>query len=113
MAERVPAKSGEVVYYMPHQAVLRETSSTTKLRVVFDCSSSNGSTKYLNDCLEVGLNLNLDVVELMINFRINKVALVADVEKAFLQIQVKEDDRDALRYLWYEGKPQKEARYRK
>ncbi|XP_064465049.1 uncharacterized protein LOC135376466, partial [Ornithodoros turicata] len=107
MAERVPAKSGEVVYYMPHQAVLRETSSTTKLRVVFDCSSSNGSTKSLNDCLEVGPNLNPDVVELMINFRINKVALVADVEKAFLQIQVKEDDRDALRYLWYEGKPQK------
>ncbi|XP_064465083.1 uncharacterized protein LOC135376504 [Ornithodoros turicata] len=107
MAERVPAKSGEIVYYMPHQAVLRETSSTTKLRVVFDCSSSNGSTKSLNDCLEVGPNLNPDVVELMINFRINKVALVADVEKAFLQIQVKEDDRDALRYLWYEGKPQK------
>ncbi|XP_064475845.1 uncharacterized protein LOC135389743 [Ornithodoros turicata] len=105
MAERVSLTEGQKVYYMPHQAVFRESSSTTKLRVVFDCSSSYGNAKSLNDCLESGPNLNPDVVELLLNFRLNKIALVADVEKAFLQIQVKEDDRDALRYLWYATKP--------
>ncbi|XP_038120327.1 uncharacterized protein LOC119770111 [Culex quinquefasciatus] len=42
-------------YYMPHHAVLRPTSSTTKLRVVFDASAKQGSTaKSLNEVLHVG-----------------------------------------------------------
>ncbi|XP_064482842.1 uncharacterized protein LOC135395675 [Ornithodoros turicata] len=109
MAERVVDEVDEgqsVVYYMPHQAILRESSSTTKTRVVFDCSSSCGSTKSLNQCLEAGPNLNPDVVGLLLNFRVHKIALVADVEKAFLQITVREEDRNALRYLWYETKPE-------
>ncbi|XP_064470203.1 uncharacterized protein LOC135384953 [Ornithodoros turicata] len=105
MAERVYSDEEDVVYYMPHLAVLRDSSTTTKLRVVFDCSSSCVTAKSLNQCLEARPNLNPDVVELLMNFRIKKIALVADVQKAFLQIEVRKEDRDALRYLWYETTP--------
>ena len=33
-------------------------------------------------------------------FRCHHVALVSDVEKAFLMVSVEEKDRDCLRFLW-------------
>jgi hypothetical protein len=35
-----------------------------------------------------------------LRFRVNRVALVADIEKAFLNVGVDKDDRDCLRFLW-------------
>ncbi|XP_064480512.1 uncharacterized protein LOC135394016 [Ornithodoros turicata] len=92
-------------YYMPHQAVIREGASTTKLRVVFDASSHDAKAKSLNDNLESGPNLNCDLVALLLNFRKYRVAMVADIEKAFLQIGVTDADRDALRFLWLKEAP--------
>lgn len=37
------ALQGENVYYIPHHAVIKEDSTTTKLRVVFDASSKTTS----------------------------------------------------------------------
>ena len=36
----------------------------------------------------------------MIRFKENKIALVADNEKAFLNVEVNKEDRDCLRFLW-------------
>lgn len=110
IAERVDDEgrdqgAAKVLYYMPHQAVVRENSSSTKLRIVFDASSHCANSKSLNDSLESGPNLNPDLVALLRNFRTHPIALVADVEKAFLQIGVKEEDRDTLRFLWYKDPP--------
>src|SRR5699024_8655073 len=33
-------------------------------------------------------------------FRVNKIAVTSDVEKAFLQIGIRPEDQDWLRYLW-------------
>lgn len=49
------------VYYIPHQAIFRDNSSTTKIRIVFD-ASSHECNKSLNDNLESGPNLNPDLV---------------------------------------------------
>lgn len=43
-----------VCYYLPHHAVFKNTSTTTKLRVVFDASCETQSSKSLNDALLVG-----------------------------------------------------------
>lgn len=104
VAEKVSENSGyesNLCYYMPHQAVIREDRETTKVRVVFDASSSSIKGRSLNDNLEAGPNFNEDMLSLLLNFRKEKVALVGDVEKAFLQIAIHEDDRDALRFLWW------------
>lgn len=70
-------------YYMLHQAVLRESSGTARLRVVFDASSHGNKSKSLNQNLESGPNLIADLVGLLLNFRSHRIALV---ERRMIQI---------------------------
>ena len=87
------------VHYIPHHAVIRRDKSTTKVRVVYDASAKlNGPS--LNECLYSGPPLHCKIFDILIKFRTHPIALVADIEKAFLMIQVAESDQDALRFLW-------------
>ena len=88
------------VYYLPHRPVVRDSSSSTKVRPVFDASAIGYNGISLNDCLECGPSLNPDLVEVLLRFRKWKVALTADITKAFLQIKVKREDQDVHRFLW-------------
>ena len=54
----------------------------------------------LNSCLEAGPALHPDLVGILLRFRKNQVGVMGDVEKMFLQIGLKEEDRDSHRYLW-------------
>ncbi|XP_028409306.1 uncharacterized protein LOC114531905 [Dendronephthya gigantea] len=91
----------ERVHYLPHQAVIRREAVTTKLRIVYDASSKEGkSGTSLNDCLHVGPSLNPLLYSILIRFRENRIALVGDIEKAFLNVEVDKADRDCLRFLW-------------
>jgi len=48
-------------FYMPHHAVLKETSSTTKLRVVFNGSENSSNGVSLNDILMIGPKVQDDL----------------------------------------------------
>ena len=38
--KEVPKKpTGEVIHYVPHQPVIREEAESTRMRIVYDCSS--------------------------------------------------------------------------
>uniref|UniRef100_A0A7I5E995 DUF1758 domain-containing protein n=1 Tax=Haemonchus contortus TaxID=6289 RepID=A0A7I5E995_HAECO len=88
------------IYYIPHQAVFKESSSTTKLRVVFDASSKRKGAYSLNDCLHQGPSLLPDLVGILLRARLHPFLLIADVEKAFHQIRLQRSQRDATRFLW-------------
>ncbi|KAK5967304.1 Integrase catalytic domain-containing protein, partial [Trichostrongylus colubriformis] len=88
------------VYYIPHQAVVKESSTTTKLRVVFDASSHYKGAPSLNDCLHPGPSILPDLVGILLRSRLPQYLLISDVEKAFLQIRLQLDQRDATRFLW-------------
>lgn len=103
MAEVVNSEPNSVSYYMPHQAVIREDKTTTKLRVVFDASSHSTESISLNDCLHAGPNLNPDILGILLRFRWHKIAITGDIEQAFLQISLAPEDRDAVRFLWIEN----------
>ena len=93
---------GNTVHYMPHHGVYK--ASTMKLRIVYDGSSRPGKGAYsLNDCLEPGPNLMNSLVHILLRFRKGKFACMGDIVKAFLQVEIDEPDRDALRLLWIEG----------
>nr|XP_027222490.1 uncharacterized protein LOC113814643 [Penaeus vannamei] len=80
--------------------LVKESSSSTKVRPVFDASATSYNGTSLNDCLESGPSLNADLVKVLVRFRKWKVALTADITKAFLQICVRPEDRDVHRFLW-------------
>ena len=54
----------------------------------------------LNDCLYSGPSLLPSFADVLMRFRFHKVALVADIEKAFLMVSISPSDRDALRFIW-------------
>ena len=87
-------------HYLPHHAVVRQNSSTTKVRIVYDASARAANTPSLNDCLQKGPKFNQLVFDILLCFRTFSVAITADLEKAFLQISAAEHDRDYLRFLW-------------
>ena len=100
----VDLERAERVHYLPHQAVIRREAVTTKLRIVYDASSKESkSGTSLNDCLQVGPSLNPLLYSILVRFRENRVALVGDIEKAFLNVEVNEGDRDCLRFLWVDN----------
>ncbi len=79
--------SGNMKHYLPHHVVLNPQKPTTKIRVVYDASAKTRSTdSSLNECLLRGPVMLHNLCGLLMRFRIHKVALVADIEKAFLQI---------------------------
>ena len=87
-----------------HQAVVHRDAETTKLRIVYDASSKERKDwTSLNDCLHMGLSLNPLLLEILVRFRENKIALVGDIEKAFSNITVNSVDWDNLRYLWVDN----------
>ena len=87
------------LHYLPHHTVICTDKTTTKLHIVYDASAkSNGPS--LNDCLYTGPKFNQLILDILVRFHLFKVALTADIEKAFLMISVAEHDRDVLRFLW-------------
>ena len=90
------------VHYLPHLPVVRSDRSTTKVRVVYDSSAkSSESNLSLNDCLQKGPNLIPKIFKVLVRFRSYPIAVTANIEKAFLMIEIEESDRDMLRFLWF------------
>ena len=87
--------------YLPHQTVKRDDHSSTRLRVVFDASSKILGPS-LNDTLYKGPCLTPLLFDVLLLFLFNATGIVADIEKAYLQISVADCHRDFLRFLWFD-----------
>ena len=55
----------------------------------------------MNDVLCAGPNLLPHLFDLFLRFRLHKMALTRDIEHAFLNISVNPNERDLLRFLWF------------
>lgn len=105
--EPVPMTSNQTdqhhSYFMPHHAVLRSDSLTTKIRVVFNASQSTTSGYSLNDCLHVGPSLQKELYAVILKWRTHRFVFMADIEKMYRQIAVHPEDADYQRVLWRES----------
>ena len=55
-------------FFLPHHGVIKESSSTTRLRTVFNSSATTKGDKCLNDFLLVGHNLLTETIDLLTNW---------------------------------------------
>ncbi|GBM68189.1 hypothetical protein AVEN_5157-1 [Araneus ventricosus] len=90
-------------YFLPRQGVLRPSSITTKLRVVFDASAKTTTGYSLNDLLCTGGVLQEDLFSILTRFRKHQYAFTADISKMFRQIEMNPHQRKYLKILWKEG----------
>ena len=83
-------------YYIHHKPVIKTNAETTKMRIVFDASAKEREgkgTPSLNDCLETGPSLQNPLWNVMVRNRFKRIALSADLKKAFVQVLIRADDR--------------------
>ena len=100
-ARRPPQQEneGQVTWFLPHHPVFHP-KKPEKTRVVFDCSAKFRNTS-LNGQLSQGPDFTNSLIGVLTRFRTGPVALMADVEGMFLQVQVPLEDANALRFLWW------------
>jgi hypothetical protein len=101
IVEKAPSEVTGKEFYPPHRAVVRENAETTKTRIVYDASArQREDTPSLNDCLLTGPPLHNQLWSVIVRNRFHPIAVAGYVQKAFLQIIVREAERDALRFHW-------------
>lgn len=88
-------------YYIPHQAVIKNNSSTTKVRVVFDASAKTTNGLSLNDVLMVGPTIQDKLFTHLVRFRSHVYVLIADIEQMYRQVLIHPDDRKYQKIFWY------------
>lgn len=98
IVEKAPEQpTGERV----HKPVVRESAISTKVRMVFDASAKpHPLANSVNECMHTSPPLQPLLWDIMIRARMSSNILLADLQKAFLQIAIKEEDRDAFCFLF-------------
>ncbi|XP_073821196.1 uncharacterized protein [Musca autumnalis] len=87
-------------YYLPHHAVVRPESTTTKVRVVFNASSASANGVSLNDVLYTGPVLQQHLIVLILNWRLYRYVFNADITKMYRQILVNQRHTSFQRILF-------------
>ena len=87
-------------YYMPMHGVYKDSSTTTKLRVVFDASATTTTNISLNDLLAVGPTLHPTLDKILLKFRSYRVSLSGDISKMYREVLLSPEDRQLHRFLW-------------
>ncbi|KAJ8971009.1 hypothetical protein NQ314_000927 [Rhamnusium bicolor] len=79
----------------------REQKETIKLRVMFDASAHAPDFLSIHEQLYAGEHLVSNLLAGLLNFRFGKIGLMADIEKAFLKIELNENERNSHTLQWY------------
>ena len=87
-------------FHLPHHCVIKDTSSTTNLRVVLSASAMSANGVSLNDRLTAGPQFQKDLFWILIRFRFHQVALSADIARRYRQVQLDDEENDFHRVFW-------------
>ncbi len=86
-------------YYLPVHAVIKSSSTSTKVRAVFDASARTTTGASLNDQLLPGPNVYPPLPDVLIRFRCHSSAVSADISKMFREILLNPEERNWHRFL--------------
>ena len=105
--EEVPEKqidiSPEKFLYLPHHCVLKDSSTTTKLSMVFDPSAKTSTGTSLNEVSIVGPKIQNILLAILLRFRFYPGVFSADIAKMYRQVMLAEEDKDFHSILWREN----------
>uniref|UniRef100_A0A8D9ARL7 Integrase catalytic domain-containing protein n=1 Tax=Cacopsylla melanoneura TaxID=428564 RepID=A0A8D9ARL7_9HEMI len=87
-------------YVIPHHSVVKLTSSTTRVRAVFNASASSSHGQSLNNLLMKGPKLQKDICEIILNLRGYRIVVCADVRQMYRQILIRPEDRKYQHIFW-------------
>nr|XP_049702493.1 uncharacterized protein LOC126055825 isoform X8 [Helicoverpa armigera] len=93
-------ENSKTKYFIPHHGVIRDSSTTTKLRVVFDASAPTSTGVSLNDIQMVGPVVQDDLFSILTRFRQHKYVVSGDVEKMYRGIQLSPDQRSLQKIVF-------------
>ncbi|GFX28503.1 integrase catalytic domain-containing protein [Trichonephila clavipes] len=93
----------EIPYYATHHGIYRPEKSTTKLRVVCNCSSLTHNGISLNDIQYNGGVIQEDLYAQMLRFRTYTYAFTADIKMMYRAILIKPKQRNLQRIVWWES----------
>ena len=92
-------RSDGKVWFLPHHPVINPNKE--KIRIVFDCAAEYGGVS-LNSRVRQGPILMNKLVGVLTRFRLNPIAVMADIQGMFHQVRVTRDThQDTLRFLWW------------
>lgn len=92
------------VYFIPHHGVIKTSSSTTKLRVVFDASMASDNGRSLNNILYAGPKLQHNISDIILRFRIHEIVFICDIKQMYRQVVIHPDDRKFQHIFWRDHK---------
>ena len=73
-------------FYLPTHVVAKESSTTTKLRIVFDGSATTLSGSSFNDALLPGPSLYPLLTTILNKFRLHHIRMSPDISKMFREV---------------------------
>ena len=112
-AEKVPSEELTWAnFYLPMHTVVKSSSTTTKLRIVFDASAASSNGISLNQTLHVGPTLQPTLTRLLIKFREYPIALTADISKMYREVGLAVRDRNLHRFVWRPSRNEQLQDYR-
>ena len=79
--------------------MVKLSSTTTKLRVVFNASAKTTTGVSLNNTLLPGPSLYPLLADVVLAFRSHVIGMSADISKMFREVELHEDDRDLHHFL--------------
>ena len=99
------------IWYLPHHPAINKQKPDKIRRVTNAASKYKGVS--LNDALLTGPDLLCNLHGLLLRFRQYKVAVTADIEAMFMQVGIREEDQDALRFLWSDNDQERTSKYQR
>ncbi|KYN11439.1 hypothetical protein ALC57_16407 [Trachymyrmex cornetzi] len=90
------------VCYLSHHGVMKESSLTTKLRVVFNASAPTSTGVSINDLQMVGPTIQQELLTILLSFRQHPYVVDADIAMMYRQVNIEPTQRSLQQILWRE-----------
>ena len=84
------------MFYLPMHIVYKSSSSTMKVRAVFEASAKSSSGISLNETLLVRPTVHPPLLDVLFRFQMHCVAQTADMSKKYPAVELVPSDRDFI-----------------